>query len=76
MDVELYVKRIKELHLSNFIFYVLGKFLFGLGLGILLTIYFVNPGWVIAGWMFIMFAIIVTLPAGLIVFRSKKKSRK
>ena len=69
---EKYVK-LKTLHLSNFVFWVLGKFLFGLGLGILLPVYFWSSGWLIAGWMLIAFALILQIPAAIAVFHKKEK---
>ena len=67
-------ERIKSLHTSNFVFWVLGKFLLGLGVGILLPVYLPNPGWVIAGWMLIAFSLILQVPAFMAVFH--KKGRK
>ena len=60
--------KIKAMHTSNFTFWIFGKFLFGLGLGILLPVYFWNTGWVIAGWMLIAFAIILQIPAFIAAF--------
>lgn len=65
-------QKIKTLHLSNFVFWVLGKFLFGLGLGILLPVYIPNPGWLIAGWMLIAFALILQFPAMVAAFHKKR----
>lgn len=65
--------RVKSMHTSNFIFWVLGKFLFGLGVGILLPVYFFNPGWIIAGWMLIAFAIILMIPAAIAAYKPRSK---
>ncbi len=63
--------KIKSMCTSNFIFWVFGKFLFGLGIGILLPVYFVGFGWHIVGWLFIAFAIILQIPAFVTVFHKK-----
>jgi uncharacterized membrane protein len=73
MCLEDKIERIKSLHLSNFIFWVLGKFLIGLGIGILLAAYFPAYGWIIAGWMLIVFAIILQIPAITATFGKKPK---
>ena len=67
------LEKIKSMHTSNFIFWVFGKFLFGLGIGILLATYYWNPlgYWIIAGWLVIVFAIIITIPAFITVFHKK-----
>jgi uncharacterized membrane protein len=67
------IERIKTLHQSNFIFWILGKFLIGLGIGILLAAYMPSAGWVIAGWMLIVFAIILMVPAMTVTFGKKPK---
>jgi len=68
------IEKLKSMHTSNLIFLVFGKFLGGLGLGILLATYFWNPlnYWLIAGWMFIIFAVIVQIPALISVFHKEK----
>lgn len=63
--------KIKSMHTSNFIFWIFGKFLIGLGIGILLPVYFVGFGWHIVGWLFIAFAIILQIPACVTVFMKK-----
>jgi hypothetical protein len=65
------LEKVKSLHVSNFIFWVFGKFLLGLGIGILLPVYFVGFGWHIVGWLLIAFAIIIQLPAIFTVFYQK-----
>ncbi len=69
------IEKLKSMHTSNLIFMVFGKFLGGLGLGILLATYFWNPlnYWLIAGWMFIVFAVIVQIPALITVSHKKGK---
>jgi len=70
------LSRIKSMHTSNFIFWVLGKFLIGLGVGILLATYFWTPigYWIIAGWLLIVFAIILMIPAMTAVCVKKGKA--
>ena len=63
--------KIKSMHTSNFIFWIFGKFLFGLGIGILLPVYFVGFGWHIVGWLLIAFAIILQIPTFIAVFMKK-----
>jgi len=75
MCLEEKFEKIKTLHLSNFIFWILGKFLIGLGIGILLVAYYPASGWVIAGWMLIVFAIILQIPAIISVFGRKAKAQ-
>jgi uncharacterized membrane protein YedE/YeeE len=67
--------KLRAMHLSNFIFWVFGKFLGGLGLGILLATYFWNPlgYWIVAGWIVLAFAVIFQIPAICAVFHKKKK---
>ncbi|UCD07357.1 MAG: hypothetical protein JSW41_00020 [Candidatus Aenigmatarchaeota archaeon] len=65
--------KIKSMHTSNFIFWILGKFLLGLGVGILLPMYFFNFGWIIAGWMLIAFAIILMIPAMIAAYGKRSK---
>ena len=67
------LEKVKAMHTSNFLFWVFGKSLFGLGLGILLPVYFSNPGWVIAGWMLIGFSLILMVPALITAFYKKSK---
>lgn len=67
------LERIKSMHISNFIFWILAKFLFGLGVGILLPVYFFAYGWIIVGWMLIVFAIILAIPALVAVHKRKGK---
>ena len=69
--IEHKLERIKGMHTSNFIFWVLGKFLLGLGIGILLPVYILSAGWVIAGVMLIIFAVIIQAPAIMAVFHKK-----
>ena len=71
--IEEKLDKVKNMHTSNFVFWVAGKALFGLGLGILLPVYFSNAGWVIAGWMLIGFAIILMIPALIAAFHIKGK---
>lgn len=63
--------KIKSMCTSNFIFWVFGKFLLGLGVGILLPVYLVGFGWHIVGWLLIAFAIILQIPACVTVFMKK-----
>ncbi|NIQ18348.1 MAG: hypothetical protein GTN37_04160 [Candidatus Aenigmarchaeota archaeon] len=70
------LEKIKSMHTSNFIFWVFGKFLLGLGIGILLPVYFFNYGWGIAGWLIIAFAIILQIPAFITTFYKKKEGFK
>jgi len=67
------IERIKTLQHSNFVFWILGKFLIGLGIGIVLVAYMPAPGWAIAGWMLIVFAIILQIPAITVTFGKKPK---
>jgi hypothetical protein len=67
-------EKVKSMNPSNFSFWVLAKFLGGLGIGILLPVYAPNPGWLIAGWMLIAFALILALPAVVAIFQKKGKS--
>ena len=76
MCLEEKFEKIKTLHFSNFAFWVFGKFLIGLGIGILLPVYFQAAGWAIAGWMLIVFAIILQIPAITAVFGKKPKAVK
>jgi len=66
------LEKIKAMHTSNFIFWIFGKFLIGLGIGILLPVYIFNTGWVIAGWMLIIFAIIIQIPAFIAAHHEKR----
>lgn len=70
-QVEEKLEKIKAMHTSNFVFWVFGKYLFGLGLGVLLPVYFSNPGWVIAGWMLIVFSVILMVPALITAFHKR-----
>lgn len=65
------LEKIKSMHTSNFIFWIFGKFLFGLGIGILLPVYFGGFGWHIVGWLLIAFAIILQIPALMAVLPKK-----
>ena len=65
------LEKIKKMNMSDFMFWVLGKFLFGLGLGILLPVYFMTFGWQIAGWMLIIFSVILQIPAIVAAFKKK-----
>jgi hypothetical protein len=65
------LERVKSMHTSNFIFWVFGKFLLGLGVGILLPVYFFSAGWIIAGWLLIAFAIILMIPAAIAAYRPR-----
>lgn len=67
------LSRVKSMHTSNFIFWILGKFLIGLGIGILLPTYFYSIGWFIAGWMLISFAIVLMIPAMIAAYKPKGK---
>ena len=75
MTIERAIYKIRNMSLSNFLFYVFGKFLIGLGIGILLPLYYIQSGWVVAGWMFILFAVVLMVPAGFAVFYKKPRSR-
>lgn len=70
------IEKIKSMHPSNFVFWVLGKFLFGLGLGMLLPVYFAGFGWDIAGWMLIAFSLVLQIPAMSICFQKRRKKLK
>lgn len=67
------LEKVKAMHTSNFMFWVFGKFLLGLGIGILLATYFWNPlgYWIIAGWLVIAFAVILQIPAVVNVLHKK-----
>ena len=67
------ISKIKSMHTSNFIFWITGKFLLGLGIGILLPTYFYAFGWSIAGWMLIAFALVLMLPAAIAVYGRRGK---
>jgi hypothetical protein len=69
------MEKVRAMHQTNFIFWVFGKFLGGLGLGILLATYFWNPlnYWLVAGWIIIAFAVILQIPALSAVFGKKIK---
>ena len=71
--VEEMLDKVKSMHTSNVIFWITGKSLFGLGLGILLPVYFSNAGWIIAGWILIGFAILLMSPALIAAFHNKGK---
>ena len=68
------MNKLRTMHTTNFIFWVFGKFLGGLGLGILLATYIWNPlnYWIVAGWIILAFAVITQLPAIFAVFSKKK----
>ncbi|NIO20917.1 MAG: hypothetical protein GTN76_09305 [Candidatus Aenigmarchaeota archaeon] len=66
------IEKVKAMHTSNFIFWILGKFLLGLGIGILLPVYMYNTGWAVAGVMLIVFAIIIQIPAIIAVLHKKE----
>jgi hypothetical protein len=65
--------KVKSLHDSEFRFWVLAKFMGGLGIGMLLPVYVPNPAWAIAGWMLIAFAVILGLPAISAVASKRKR---
>lgn len=67
--------KVRAMHQTNFIFWVFGKFLGGLGLGILLATYFWDPlnYWLVAGWIILAFAVILQIPALSAVFGKKAK---
>jgi hypothetical protein len=67
------LEKVKAMHTSNFIFWIFGKFLLGLGIGILLPVYLFNYGWVIAGWLIIVFAVILQIPAFINAFYKKER---
>ncbi|NIO22669.1 MAG: hypothetical protein GTN38_01410 [Candidatus Aenigmarchaeota archaeon] len=69
--IEEKLEKIKAMHTSNFVFWILGKFLLGLGIGILLPVYFFAAGWMIAGWMLVVFAIILQIPAMIAAYHKR-----
>ena len=73
MCLEEKLEKLKALHTSNFLFWILSVFVFGLGIGILLPMYNYGSGWIIIGWMLIVFAIILSLPAKIAMFHKKKR---
>ena len=73
MSLEEKLEKLKATHTSNFVFWILGTFLCGLGIGVLLPLYFPGSGWIVAGWMLIVFAIILKLPACMAVLGKKRK---
>ena len=73
MCLEEKLAKLKALHTSNFVFWVLAKFLCGMGIGILLPTYFFGYGWVIVGWMLIAFAVILSIPAMHVMLSRKRK---
>jgi uncharacterized membrane protein YedE/YeeE len=70
--------KIKSMHTSNFIFWIFGKFLLGLGVGILLATYYWNPlgYWVIAGWLVVVFAVILQIPAFMAAFYKREGGKE
>lgn len=66
------VKKIDKLRKANasvIMSWAMGKFLFGLGLGVLLATYLPLVHWSIHGWWLIVLGIVVSIPACLVVFR-------
>ncbi len=70
------LEKIKAMHISNFIFWIFGKFLLGLGVGILLATYYWNSlgYWIIAGWLIVAFAVILQIPAFMAAFHKGETS--
>lgn len=55
--------KIRKMSDASFIAWVLGKFLIGLGLGMMVATYFQGHAYYFYGWAFIVLAIIVSIPA-------------
>jgi uncharacterized membrane protein YedE/YeeE len=71
------LEKIKAMHISNFIFWIFGKFLLGLGVGILLATYYWNSlgYWIIAGWLIVAFAVILQIPAFMAAFYKRERGK-
>lgn len=61
-------ERIKKQSLSTVFCWVFAKFLFGVGLGLLLAEYLVGYNWTNIGWLLILISIIISIPALKAVF--------
>ena len=57
------IDTIREQKRVTFCTWVAAKFLFGLGSGMLLASYFINPSWIKAGWFLIALGIVFLIPA-------------
>ena len=63
------VGKFRQVPNPYFSMHITGKFLFGVGLGLLLAIWL--PIW--TGWVFIIVALLIAIPSARIVLRSEKK---
>jgi len=57
------VEKWRKLPLKYMIFLIFGKFLAGVGLGVLLTSYLQQCNWITYGWGIIIIAILTQIPA-------------
>ena len=56
------IDKIREQKKAIFCAWMIAKFLFGLGLGMLLASYFINHNWIKAGWFVVALGIVFSLP--------------
>jgi hypothetical protein len=56
------VEKFRKLPLSILILHISGKFLFGVGLGLLLASYLQQYDWQLYGWVMIVIALITQIP--------------
>ena len=61
--------KLRRASASTVIGWATGKFLVGLGIGVLLATYFTGSAWEIHGWWLIVLGIVVSIPACLAVFK-------
>ena len=57
------IETMREKKYMTFYAWITAKFLLGLGVGMLLASYFLNPNWIKAGWFMIALGIVFAIPA-------------
>ena len=62
-------EKMREKKHMTFCAWIAAKFLLGLGVGMLLASYFLNPNWIKAGWFMIALGIVFAIPANRVIFR-------
>ena len=56
------IDRFRKLPLSTMVLHITSKFVFGLGLGALLVVYFTEYDWWTLGWSLIALSLIMAIP--------------
>jgi len=57
------IERFRKMPLPIMALHITSKFVFGLGLGALLTVYFANYDWWALGWLLIALSLIMAIPS-------------